>query len=179
MEPRVQRETSTLDTCAISCILCDLSLFLCMWLRTVRSYSMSYSSLFLAIGVWYLSTQEQNFSTFDQAMNLNLSRLISLTLYSIIYGVCGCHLFWIIAGSQDVGGYRWYFITLASPLLVNSRPTQGLCWVTSSICICNCNCACMLSLYFIRVRHLHHTNICSCREEPQSHTHCSHIYIII
>lgn len=48
-------------------------------------------------------------------------------------------LCWIIAGSQGVGGYTGYFITLPSPLLVNTRPTQGPCWVTSSICICNCN----------------------------------------
>lgn len=45
---------------------------------------------------------------------------------------------WLITGSQDVGGFRWYFITLASPFLIKSRPTLSPCWVTSSICICIC-----------------------------------------
>lgn len=61
---------------------------------------------------------------------------------------------WLIAGSQDVGGFRWYFITLTSPFLIKSRPTLSLRWVTSSICICIC--VCMKSLYSMRVFAQHH-----------------------
>lgn len=73
---------------------------------------------------------------------------------------------WLITGSQDVGGFRWYFITLASPFLIKSRPTLSLCWVTSSICICVCvclyteyilyTCVCTTPLDTIDLDHTHH-----------------------
>lgn len=59
---------------------------------------------------------------------------------------------WLIAGSQDVGGFRWCFITLTSPFLIKSRPTLSLRWVTSSICICICIhvCVCVcVSAYIV------------------------------
>lgn len=78
------------------------------------------------------------FSIFSQAVNLSQCKLLCLTLERISYGSVAVTGVWLITGSQDVGTFRWYFITLASPLLIKSRPTQRLCCVTSSITICIC-----------------------------------------
>lgn len=68
-------------------------------------------------------------------------------LFMVCVAVVGV---WLIAGSQDVGGFRWYFITLTSPFLIKSRPTLSLRWVTSSICICICVCVCLcLYVYYM------------------------------
>lgn len=72
-------------------------------------------------------------------MTLNLRRgratpsWLQTGLFMLCVPVVGV---WLIAGSQDVGGFRCYFITLTSPFLIKSRPTLSLRWVTSSICIC-------------------------------------------
>lgn len=97
--------------------------------------------------------------TFAQTMNLNLSggRAAPAWLPTGLFMVCAPVVgVWLIAGSQDVGGFRWYFITLTSPFLIKSRPTLSLHWVTSSICIWICVCV------FVPVCIVYTVNMCIC-----------------
>lgn len=91
-------------------------------------------------------------ATFRQRIHLSVSRgraapaWLQTGLFMAYVAVVGV---WLIAGSQDVGGFRWCFITLTSPFLIKSRPILSLRWVTSSICICICVCVCVCIVYTV------------------------------
>lgn len=110
---------------------------------------------------WCLFSLKKTFSfclRFSQTMTLNLRRgratpsWLQTGLFMLCVPVVGV---WLIAGSQDVGGFRCYFITLTSPFLIKSRPTLSLRWVTSSICICIlCVCVCLNAWCTLYALHL-------------------------